>query len=137
MDQATPHPAHAECVTLRGVRPAGPPPASPTGPVTVQRVVSSRGHFQIVGQRIQVGRIHARKILEVTVDDTHITIHDNGELIRIVPRTTTQEITRIAVRRAPCSRPRSGVFSELCTNLLRAAGHDLGTGLARLARLIY
>ncbi|MFI6603240.1 hypothetical protein ACIBHX_43955 [Nonomuraea sp. NPDC050536] len=85
----------AECVSLRGARRAGPPPVSPTEPVTVQRVVSSRGGFQVVGQKIQIGRVHARKILEVTVDDTHITIHDNGEPLRIVPRTTTQEITRI------------------------------------------
>ncbi|WP_214325117.1 hypothetical protein [Nonomuraea sediminis] len=85
----------SECVSLRGVRRAGPPPHVPTEPVTVQRVVSSRGGFQVVGQKIQVGRIHARKILEVTVDDTYITIHDNGEPIRIVPRTTTQEIIRI------------------------------------------
>ncbi|MFI6741617.1 IS481 family transposase [Nonomuraea sp. NPDC050451] len=85
----------AKCFTLRNARPAGAPPASPTEPVTVQRVVCSRGHFQVVGQKIQVGRVHARKILDVTVDDTHITIHDNGEPIRVVPRTTTQEITRI------------------------------------------
>lgn len=85
----------ADCVTLRGARRAGPSPVSPTEPVTVQRVVSSRGGFQVVGQKIQMGRIHARKILEVTVDDTHITIHDNGEPLRVVPRTTTQEITRI------------------------------------------
>ncbi|MFC6538398.1 IS481 family transposase [Nonomuraea salmonea] len=85
----------AECVTLRNARAAGPPPTSPAGPVTVQRVVCSRGHFQVVGQKIQVGRVHARKILDVTVDDTHITVHDNGEPIRVVPRTTTQEITRI------------------------------------------
>ncbi|SDL78098.1 Transposase InsO and inactivated derivatives [Nonomuraea maritima] len=85
----------AECVTLRNARPAGPPPTSPSEPVTVQRVVCSRGHFQVVGQKIQVGRVHARKILDVTVDDTHITVHDNGEPIRVVPRTTTQEITRI------------------------------------------
>ncbi|MFC6539658.1 IS481 family transposase [Nonomuraea salmonea] len=85
----------AECVTLRNARAAGAPPTSPAGPVTVQRVVCSRGHFQVVGQKIQVGRVHARKILDVTVDDTHITVHDNGEPIRVVPRTTTQEITRI------------------------------------------
>ncbi|WP_346115363.1 IS481 family transposase [Nonomuraea maheshkhaliensis] len=85
----------AECLTLRNARPAGAPPTSPAGPVTVQRVVCSRGHFQVVGQKVQVGRVHARKILDVTVDDTHITVHDNGEPIRVVPRTTTQEITRI------------------------------------------
>lgn len=49
-------------VTLRNARPAGPPPGAPTEPVTVQRVVCSRGHFQIVGQKIQVGRVHARKL---------------------------------------------------------------------------
>ncbi|NJP96403.1 IS481 family transposase [Nonomuraea sp. FMUSA5-5] len=87
--------ALAECLTLRNARPAGAPPTSPSEPVTVQRVVCSRGHFQVVGQKIQVGRVHARKILDVTVDDTHITVHDNGEPIRVVPRTTTQEITRI------------------------------------------
>ncbi|MER6009049.1 IS481 family transposase [Nonomuraea angiospora] len=85
----------AECITLRNARPAGPPPGAPTEPVTVQRVVCSRGHFQVVGQKVQVGRVHARKILDVTVDDTHITVHDNGEPIRVVPRTTTQEVTRI------------------------------------------
>jgi transposase InsO family protein len=85
----------AECVTLRNARPAGPSPGAPAEPVTVQRVVCSRGHFQVVGQKVQVGRVHARKILDVTVDDTHITVRDNGEPIRVVPRTTTQEITRI------------------------------------------
>jgi transposase InsO family protein len=82
------------CGRLRGARPAGPPPTPSTTPVTLHRVVSSRGGFQVVGQKIQVGRVHARKILDVTIDDTHITIHDDGEPIRIVPRTTTQEITR-------------------------------------------
>jgi hypothetical protein len=84
-----------QCARLRGARPAGPSPICPSGSITVQRVVSSRGHFQIVGQKIQVGRVHARKILDVTVDDTHITIHDNGEPIRVVARTTTCEITQI------------------------------------------
>ncbi|WP_327109563.1 IS481 family transposase [Nonomuraea glycinis] len=83
------------CGRLRGARPAGPPPTPSTTPVTLHRVVSTRGGFQVVGQKIQVGRVHARKILDVTIDDTHITVHDNGEPIRIVlPRTTTQEITR-------------------------------------------
>ncbi|SNT59827.1 hypothetical protein SAMN05216276_107436 [Streptosporangium subroseum] len=49
----------------------------------------------VVDQKIHIGRVHARKILDVTVDDTRIAIHDNGEPLRVVPRTTTQEITRI------------------------------------------
>ncbi|MEU4540275.1 integrase core domain-containing protein [Streptosporangium sp. NPDC023825] len=87
-----------ECGRLRGARRAGPPPAAPTGPVTVQRTVSIRGGIMVVGQKIQVGRVHARKILDVTVDDTHIAIHADGEPIRVVSRTTTQEITRIKFR---------------------------------------
>ncbi|MET8047364.1 hypothetical protein ABZU75_07140 [Streptosporangium sp. NPDC005286] len=31
----------------------------------------------------------------MTVDDTHLTIHADGEPIRVVSRTTTQEVTRI------------------------------------------
>ncbi|MFB9679151.1 IS481 family transposase [Streptosporangium vulgare] len=87
-----------ECGRLRGARRAGPPPTAPTGPVTVQRTVSIRGTIMVVGQKIQVGRVHARKILDVVVDDTHIAIHADGEPIRVVSRTTTQEITRIKSR---------------------------------------
>nr|WP_084196103.1 IS481 family transposase [Streptosporangium amethystogenes] len=86
------------CGRLRGARRAGPPPTTPTGPVTVQRTVSIRGTIMVVGQKIQVGRVHARKILDVTVDDTHLTIHADGEPIRVVSRTTTQEVTRIKSR---------------------------------------
>jgi transposase InsO family protein len=87
-----------ECGRLRGARRAGPPPQRPVGPVTVQRVVSIRGGIMVVGQKVQVGRVHARKIVDVTVDDTHISVHDGGEPLRVVPRTTTQEITRIKSR---------------------------------------
>ncbi|MEU7836835.1 hypothetical protein [Nonomuraea sp. NPDC049129] len=104
----------AECVTLRNARPAGPPPTSPTEPVTVQRVVCSRGHFQIVGQKIQVGRIHARKILDVTVDDTHITIHDNGEPIRVVPEPPP--------RRSPGSSPQRILRHQRGSGLLAVKG---------------
>jgi hypothetical protein len=43
---------------LRGARIAGPPPALADAPVRVQRRVSCRGGFQVVGQRVQVGFRH-------------------------------------------------------------------------------
>ncbi|WP_329089531.1 hypothetical protein [Streptosporangium sp. NBC_01469] len=50
------------------------------------------------GRRVVEGRVHTRKILDVTVDDTQIAIHADGEPIRVVSRTATQEITRIKAR---------------------------------------
>src|SRR6185437_11425664 len=51
---------------LRGARraAAGPPP--PSGPVTVQRRVSSRGGIMVATQKIQVGLAHAGKTVTIT-----------------------------------------------------------------------
>jgi hypothetical protein len=46
---------------LRGARPAGPPPQPSTAPVTAQRVASNTGVIMIAGQKIALGRIHARR----------------------------------------------------------------------------
>ncbi|MGW5688387.1 tyrosine-type recombinase/integrase [Nonomuraea sp. NPDC003754] len=60
----------AECLALRNARPAGPPPTSPTEPVTVQRVVCSRGHFQVVGQKTVYNETHS------TAQLPHARLHD-------------------------------------------------------------
>ncbi|MEU8268543.1 IS481 family transposase [Sphaerisporangium sp. NPDC049002] len=93
-----------ECGRLRGARTAGPPPKPPTGPVTVQRVVSIKGGIMVVGQKINLGRVHARKVVTVTVDDSHIAIHDEAETLKVVTRTTTQEVSRI--KSADHTKPR-------------------------------
>jgi hypothetical protein len=54
---------------LRGARRASISPLPPAGPVTVQRRVSQRGQIMVAIQRIQVGMIHASKIVTVTADD--------------------------------------------------------------------
>ena len=46
---------------LRGARPAGPPPRPSAEPVTVQRVASNTGVIMVAGQKIALGRIHARR----------------------------------------------------------------------------
>ena len=54
---------------LRGARKAAASPLPPSGPVTVQRRVSSRGGIMVATQKIQVGLIHAGKIVTVTAED--------------------------------------------------------------------
>ena len=59
---------------LRGARPAGPPPRPSAEPVTVQRVASNTGVIMVAGQKIALGRIHARQIVTVHVAAGTITI---------------------------------------------------------------
>jgi hypothetical protein len=79
---------------LRGARPAGPPPRPSAEPVTVQRVASSTGVIMVAGQKIALGRIHARQIVTVHVAAEVITI-DLGEDTRTIRRTTTQPVRSI------------------------------------------
>jgi hypothetical protein len=79
---------------LRGARPAGPPPRPSTEPVTAQRVASNTGVIMVAGQKIALGRIHARQIVTVHVAADVITI-DLGEDTRTIRRTTTQPVRSI------------------------------------------
>ena len=90
---------------LRGARKAAASPAPRSGPVTVQRRVSSRGGIMVATQKIQVGLIHAGKIVTVTAEDHSFRLVVDGETVRVVPRTTTSEIHRY---KAYAARPRPG-----------------------------
>ena len=79
---------------LRGARKAAASPPPPSGPVTVQRRVSSRGGIMVATQKIQVGLIHAGKIVTVTAEDHAFWLTVDGQAVRVVPRTTTREIHR-------------------------------------------
>ncbi|WP_373308271.1 IS481 family transposase [Microbispora siamensis] len=85
---------------LRDARPAGPPPRPSAEPVTVQRVASNSGVIMVVGQKVALGRIHARAIVTVHVSDTTLTIELPDDT-RVVRRTTTQP-----VRSVKAARPR-------------------------------
>ena len=80
---------------LRGARPAGPPPRPSAEPVTVQRVASNTGIIMVVGQKIALGRIHARQVVTVHVAAGTLTIELASDDIRTVRRTTTQPVRSI------------------------------------------
>jgi transposase InsO family protein len=80
---------------LRGARPAGPPPQPSAAPVTAQRVASNTGVIMVAGQKIALGRIHARRIVTVHVAAETITIDLGGDDTRTVRRTTTQPVRSI------------------------------------------
>jgi transposase InsO family protein len=80
---------------MRGVRPAGPPPRPSTEPVTAQRVASNTGVIMVAGQKIALGRIHARRIVTVHVAADTITIDLASDDTRTVRRTTTQPVRSI------------------------------------------
>jgi hypothetical protein len=48
---------------LRDARPAGPPPRPSVEPITVQRVASNSGVIMVAGQKVALGRLHARAIV--------------------------------------------------------------------------
>jgi transposase InsO family protein len=80
---------------MRGARPAGPPPRPSAEPVTAQRVASNTGVIMVAGQKIALGRIHARRIVTVHVAAGTITIDLGGDDTRVVRRTTTQPVRSI------------------------------------------
>jgi transposase InsO family protein len=90
---------------LRGARRAAPAPLPPAGPVTVQRRVSSRGGIMVATQKIQVGLVHAGKIVTVTAEDHAFRLIIDGQVAGVVPRTTTSEIHRY---KAYAAHPRPG-----------------------------
>ena len=86
---------------LRGARRAAASPPPPSGPVTVQRRVSSRGGIMVATQKIQVGLIHAGKIVTVTAGDHAFRLTVDGQPVRVVPRTTTRDPPVQGLRGAP------------------------------------
>jgi hypothetical protein len=84
-------------------RPAGPPPRPSAEPVIVQRRASNSGVIMVVGQKIALGRIHARRTVTVHVAEHTLTIDLAGDDVRTIRRTTTQ-----AVRSIKAHRPRTG-----------------------------
>ncbi|AVT32588.1 hypothetical protein C6361_27490 [Plantactinospora sp. BC1] len=88
----------AQVARLRSARPAGPPPQPSTRPVRVQRRASNSGGVMVAGQKVALGRIHARKTITIDVTATELAVHcDDGT--RIIRRTTSQAVTQIKAHR--------------------------------------
>ena len=91
--------------SLRGVRPAGPPPRPSASPVRVQRRASNTGVIMVVGQKIALGRIHQHQTVSVLVSDTTLTVEfDDGDT-RVIRRTTTQPVRSIKGQRPRTATP--------------------------------
>ena len=80
---------------LRGARPVGPPPRPSAELVTAQRVANNTDVIMVAGQKIALGRIHARRIVTVHVAADTITIDLASDDTRVVRRTTTQPVRSI------------------------------------------
>jgi hypothetical protein len=52
----------------------------------VERVVSINGSIQVAGQKVQVGKVHARTLVSVSLDEHIVTVYDNDTPIKAVPR---------------------------------------------------
>nr|WP_280116099.1 integrase core domain-containing protein [Micromonospora orduensis] len=85
------------CGRIRDARPASriPPPATA---LTVERVVSVNGSIQVAGQRIQVGKVHARKLVSVALDEHTVTVYDADTPITAVPRRSTTDLNRTTAK---------------------------------------
>jgi hypothetical protein len=80
---------------LQGAHPPGPPPSVPVAaPVTAERIVSAQGTFLLAGQKVVVGKQHARAVVQVAVDGGAIHVFHAGALIRTVTRTTDKDVIR-------------------------------------------
>jgi hypothetical protein len=90
----------AQAQRLRGARRAGTPPVPARSPVTVQRRASNSGVIMVVGQKIALGRIHARKLVSVRVSPDTITIEIGADDIRTVRRTTDQPVRNLKAQRS-------------------------------------
>jgi hypothetical protein len=88
----------AACARLRGARPAGPPPPPDRDGERVDRVVGIQGTIQVAGQKVRVGRVHARKVVHVLIEETTLTVYDGQAVIVVVPRRSTTDVNRFRAK---------------------------------------
>jgi transposase InsO family protein len=86
--------------TLRGARPAGPPPRPSTKPVVVQRRASDTGCICVCRQIVALGRHNAHRTVTVHVSESVLAIELGDEGTRTIRRTTS-----LPVRNVKADRP--------------------------------
>jgi hypothetical protein len=88
----------ARCLQLRGARRAGPSAGpNPDGPL-VDRVVGVQGTIQVAGQKVRVGRVHARKVVQVQVEETTLTVYDGPSVIVALARHSATDVNRFRAK---------------------------------------
>ena len=88
-------------------QPAHPAPPDPDG-VSVDRVVGIQGTIQVAGQKVRVGRVHARKVVRVLIEETTLTAYDGPAVIVAVPRLSTTDVNRFRAKHQVRPEQRSG-----------------------------
>jgi hypothetical protein len=88
----------AACARLRAARPAGPPPPPDPDGISVDRVVGIQGTINVAGQKVRVGRVHARKVVRVLIEETTVTVYDGQAVIAAVPRQSTTDVNRFRAK---------------------------------------
>jgi hypothetical protein len=59
--------------------------------------------IQVAGQNVRVGRVHARKVVHVLIEETTLTVLDGQAVIVVVARQSTTDVNRF--RAKPQIRP--------------------------------
>jgi hypothetical protein len=64
----------------------------------VNRVVGIQGTVQVAGQKVRVGRVHARKVVTVDIEETTLTVYDGQAVIVAVPRQSITDVNRFRTK---------------------------------------
>jgi len=67
------------------------------GPL-VDRVVGVQGTFQVAGQKVRVGRVHARMVVHVHIEETALTVYDGQAVIAAAPLQSTTDVNRFRAK---------------------------------------
>jgi hypothetical protein len=76
--------------------------------VSVDRDVGVQGTIQVAGQKVRVGRVHARKVVRVLIEETTLTVYDGQAVIVAVPRLSTTDVNRFRAKHQVRPEQRSG-----------------------------
>jgi hypothetical protein len=60
--------------------------------------VGIQGTINVAGQKVRVGRVHARKVVQVLIEGTTVTVYDGQAVIVAVPRQSTTEVNRFRAK---------------------------------------
>jgi hypothetical protein len=54
--------------------------------------------IMVAGQKVRVGRIHARKVVHVHIEETTLTVYDGQAAMMVVPRQSTTNVNRFRAK---------------------------------------
>jgi hypothetical protein len=64
----------------------------------VWRRVGIQGTINVAGQKVRVGRVHARKVVQALLEETTVTVYDGQAVIAAVTRQSTTDVNRFRAK---------------------------------------